>query len=90
MKIKEEYVLQNIAGKWIVIDSNSKSVNFNKILALNASGRFLWEKLEENIEIPELISALTKEFDIDALNAEKDVTNFIKQLKDLGCIDDEP
>ncbi len=89
MKIKEEYVLQSIADKWIVIDTNSKSVNFNKVLALNASGKFLWEKLEEGMKSDALVSALIKQFGIAQATAEKDVDKFIQELKDLGCMDNE-
>ena len=89
MKIKEAYVLQNIAGKWIVIDTDAKSVNFNKILALNEAGRCLWERLEKGAGSTELVSALTEGFQVDPLTAEKDVEKFIRQLRELECIDDE-
>ncbi len=89
MKIKEEYILQNIADKWVVINTNAKSVNFNKILFLNNSGRFLWEQLETGTEAGGLVDGLMKHFGIDKDLAEKDVEKFICELKDLECVDDE-
>ena len=89
MKIKDEYILQNIADKWIVINTNAKSVNFNKILSLNDSGKFLWEQLEAGVEIDDLINRLKDNFEIDEKLAQKDVERFVSELKKLECVDDE-
>ena len=89
MKIKEEYILQNIADKWVVINTNAKSVNFNKILSLNESGKFLWEQLENGTEAEDLVNALMEHFGIDEDLARADVEKFIRELKDLECLDDE-
>ena len=89
MKIKEEYLLQNIADKWIVIDTNGKSVNFNKILSLNDSGKFLWERLEAGAEADELVSGLMARFGIDQALARRDVETFIGKLQELECIEHE-
>ena len=89
MIIKNEYVLQIIADQCIVVDTNAKSVNFNKILALNESGKFLWKLLEEGGDRASLSSALAKNFGIDAGLAEKDADAFICKLEELGCLDYE-
>ena len=89
MKLKEEYILQKIADQWVVIDTNGRSVNFNRLLALNESGRFLWETLEAGAEREELISALTGHFGIDPARATADADAFIQKLKELGCMEDE-
>lgn len=89
MKIKEEYILQNIAGKWIVIDTNARSVNFNKLLALNETGKLLWEKLEQGADMEALVAALIDGFGVDAETARNDAAAFIRNLKELECIDDE-
>lgn len=89
MKIKKEYILQKIVGKWIVIDTNARSVNFNKLLALNASGKLLWDKLETGADREGLVSALIDGFGIDLAAAEKDVDHFVLRLKELECLADE-
>lgn len=89
MKVKEEYVLQNIAGKWIVIDTNARSVNFNKILALNSTGKILWDKLEKGSDYDALVDALIDAYEIDRKLAQDDVDKFINELKELECVEDE-
>lgn len=89
MKIKEEFILQNIADKWVVINTNAKSINFNKILSLNESGRFLWEQLENGAQFNELVDRLADRFGIDEALAQKDAESFIRKLRILECLDDE-
>lgn len=89
MKIKDEYVLQNIADRWVVVDTNARSVNFNKILSLNESGRFLWQMLENGAEVADLESALADHFGIGTERATEDVGAFTSELEKLGCIDEE-
>ena len=89
MKIKEEYILQNIADKWVVINTNAKSNNFNKILSLNDSGKYLWEQLEKGVEVKDLVNGLIDYFKIDKDLAIKDVESFIFKLQELECIENE-
>ena len=89
MKIKDEYILQNIAGKDVVIDTNARSVNFNKILALNSTGKILWEQLEDGASCDSLATALVNQFGIDAERARIDAESFIRELTELGCIENE-
>ena len=89
MKLKEEYVLQRIADQWVVIDTNGRSVNFNRLLALNESGRFLWEQLETGADRAGLVSALSERFGIGQDRAAADVDAFLRKLKELECIEDE-
>lgn len=89
MKIRDEYILQEIAGKHVVIDTKAGSVNFNNIIALNDTGRFLWEKLEEGADGKELAKALEEELGADAETARKDAEEFIRRLKELECLENE-
>ena len=89
MKIKEEYILQNIADKWIVVDSNARSVNFNRLLSLNSTGKLLWVLLEAGAAREALVSALTEEYDIDRSRVESDVDAFLRKLKELECLERE-
>ena len=87
MKINEEYVLQNIADEWVVVNTNSKSINFNKIISLNGTARFLWEKLVTGSDEAGLADALVEEYGIDRELADSDVKTYIEKLIELGCIE---
>lgn len=82
MKIKENYILRNVAGENLVVSLGDTGVNFNSIITLNESGRFLWELLQNDVTEEQLIDAVLQEYDIDRKTAEKDVVSFIKSLKE--------
>lgn len=89
MRIKEEYVLRSVADEWIVMNTNPESAHFNDIFALNDSAKFLWEKLAEGAEGSALVSAMAEQFDLDPAAAAVDADRFVRDMKDLGCFEDE-
>ena len=83
MKIKDEYVLERIADKWVVVSANAGSLNFNKIISFNDTAAFLWQRIEDGNQRDELIKSLMEEYDIDITKAKEDVDKFIDELNSL-------
>jgi len=47
MKIKNNLILREIAGSWIIVPVAEMVVEFNGLMNLNETGAFLWKKLAE-------------------------------------------
>ena len=60
--------------------------NLNRMITLNGTGKFLWEKLAVGAEKDELVDALLAEYDVDRERAERSVTAFVEKLKDHGFL----
>ncbi len=84
MKIKDGFVVREVAGNNIVVPVGAKTVDFNGIITLNETGRFLWDILAKGAEKPQLISAMLDEYDTDETTAAADIDAFIKKLLDAG------
>ena len=82
MKIKEGFLLKEIAGSYVVVPVGEKLVDFQMMVTLNETGAFLWEKLANDITEEELVAALLGEYDVDEQTAKKDVSEFIKKLNE--------
>lgn len=80
MKIRDTFILRSIAGENIVV-SVGNEVNFNSIITLNETGKFLWENLTSDNTEDGLVNALLSEYDVDKETAERDVAAFIEKLK---------
>lgn len=80
MKIRDTYILRSVAGENLVVAVGA-NVNFNSVMTLNESGKFLWEKLTADTTKEALIDALLSEYDVDKETAERDVSAFIEKLK---------
>lgn len=90
MKIKEGFLLREIAGSWIVVPMGQRVVEFNGLISLNDSGAYLWRKLEENIGgEEELVTLLTNEYDVDEDTARLDVNEFLASIREKGLVEYE-
>lgn len=45
MKIKEGFILRNVAGSYVVVPIGEATLDFNGMMSLNETGAFLFGKL---------------------------------------------
>ncbi|MBQ3866561.1 MAG: PqqD family protein [Clostridia bacterium] len=86
MKIKEGYLLRDVAGSHVVVSVGS--VDFDGMIRLNDTGVFLWKKLSDGIEEKALTEALLAEYDVAPEVAEQDVSEFVAGLRKAGLLDE--
>jgi hypothetical protein len=87
MKIKDGFMLREIAGNWVVVPIGQRVVDFNGLMTLNESGVLLWKKLEQGATREELISSILDEYEIDESTAKADVEGFFLKLGEKGILD---
>ena len=87
MKLKENLVLREVAGNWVVLPLADKVLDFNGMLSLNDTGVMLWKLLEKGSNREEMATALTEEFEVGYDQALTDVDEYIEVLKGAGCIE---
>lgn len=81
MKIKEGFLLRNVAGSNVVVPVGEATLDFNGMMSLNDTGAFLFQKLMKGIDKDQLIEALMVEYDVDKEVAAKDVEEFIVKVE---------
>lgn len=86
MKIKEGFVVREVAGKIVAVATGEASIGFNGMITLNPTGKFLWEKLENDISKEELINAVMEEYNVEYDLAKKDIEAFVLKLKSEGIL----
>ena len=86
MKLNPEFVLQQVAGNWIVVPMGWTSLDFNGMITLNEPGVTLWKALEAGGTIEDLAKALTDEYDVSMELALQDAAAFVQKLKEAGCM----
>lgn len=85
MKLKENFVLRQIVGSWVVLPLGAATVDFDGMLTLNDSGALLWKRLEQGATRDDLADALTAEYDVSREQALVDVDEFYSILVRAGC-----
>ncbi|MDO4586558.1 MAG: PqqD family protein [Planctomycetia bacterium] len=86
MKIKENFILRNVAGSFVVVPTGKATVDFSGMITLNETGVFLWKQLETDQTKDELVSALLKEYDVDETTAQNDIEAFLKILEENNLL----
>lgn len=86
MKLKEGFVLREIAGECVVVSINS-AVNLDGMITLNDTAKTLWRALEGGVEgVDELVEVLMAEYDVDEKMARKAAESFTKKLGELDFL----
>jgi hypothetical protein len=85
MKIKEGFILREVANQIVVLPSGTE-LDLNMMITLNGTGRFLWERLEKGAGIDDLVSALLAEYDVDEHTARSSVERFVGKLEHHGLL----
>ena len=86
MKIKDGFVLREVAGSFIVVAVGEAVKNFNGIINLNETGAFLWKILESGGTKEELVAKLCEEYEVDETTAATDVDKFVQNLSEAGLV----
>ncbi len=87
MKIKDGFLLRNIAGNFVVVPVGKENIDFNGMVSLNGTGAFLFEKMQAGITEEELIQALMQEFEVSEETAKEDVKLFIQKVEREGLFE---
>ena len=85
MKIKEGYLLRQVAGQHVVLPTGGE-LDLNVMISLNETGAFLWQRLENGAEEASLVADLLAEYDVDEDTACSCVAAFVKKLDDHGFL----
>ena len=87
MKIKDRFILQQIADEFIVVPIAEEAERINGIIKLNDEGAFLWRFLEKkDYTEEELVNLLVTNYHINIEVATEYVEDYLKTLKKLGCL----
>lgn len=88
MKLKEGFLLRDIAGSWVVVPVGQRVIEFNGLMNLSESGALLWKKLEEGINNQqELTDLLVEQYEVDTDMADSDVIEFLDKISERGLIE---
>lgn len=81
MKIKDGYLLREVAGTHIVVPIGAGAMDFSGVISLNEVGAFIWNQLESETTKEKILEALLSEYNVDRETALADIDEFIEKLK---------
>ena len=88
MKINKGFELREMCGEQIVIATGVENIDFSKIISMNETAAFLWEKTD-NMEFDKstLVSLLMSEYEVTEDVAISDIDKLITKWTEVGIIE---
>lgn len=87
MKRKDDFSLKNVGGKDFLVPLGAKVMEMNCLIALNATGRCVWELLAEDRSIEEMATEISERFNVDTESARADVRAFLDDIARFGLLE---
>lgn len=89
MKIDSRFKLRKIAGETIIVNQGTVGADLTKIISLNETASFLFEKLAgKEFTIEDVKKLLTDTYEVDDATVAKDSASWVEALKNSGVITD--
>lgn len=88
MKIKEGFIIRKLAENYVVVPIDNINNDFKGMIQLNETGAFLFEQLQQEKTLDELLALMLEKYDIDTHKAKNDVELFVAKLKKDGLLDE--
>ena len=89
MKINKEFVLREIVGDYIIFPTGRTVLEFNGLITVNEVGVTIWNMLQEEVTMDELVQGVLAEYDVEETVARKDIQEFLGELVKGGILDEK-
>lgn len=87
MKIKQGFVMRDVAGQAVAIATGEASKSFHGMVKLNDTGAVIWNGIEKGLDEAEIAEQLAASYDVEVGQALKDVESFIARVRDAGLVE---
>lgn len=89
MRIKEGFVLREVAGQVMVIATGEASKDFHGMIKLNSTGKDIWEGLQAGLDEADIAKKLQEKYEIDINEAKTDTRAFLAKMEEMGFLVNE-
>lgn len=87
MKIKEGFVVRQVADSWMAVPVGSMAGEMGGLIALNDTAADIWQILQEEHSEEEVAEILQREYDTDMDVIRAHVHEFVEELSQKGILD---
>ena len=83
----QSVVARVVAGETLIVPVRAKVGDLASIYSFNGTGTLIWKLLESPRTVTELAAAVAQEYEVEPAQAERDVTNFVSEMKSVGLVE---
>ena len=86
MKIKEGFVLRQVAESWMAVPIGSMAEEIHGLIALNETAADIWNILQDEHTEKEVVDILLLSYDASREELEESVREFLEELDEKGML----
>ncbi|MBR0446397.1 MAG: PqqD family protein [Oscillospiraceae bacterium] len=86
MKRNSGFLIRQVAGRYVLAPVGETVKTFSGMITMNATGKFLWDLLEQDQTVDSLAQALVNEYEVEFEKAKEDVIKYIEPLLPVKAI----
>lgn len=80
LKTKPGFALREVLGEYLTIPVSLAPEEASRMAVLNEEGKFLWEQLQTDKTLEELVAAMTDEYEVSAEEVRQDIIDFLTEM----------
>jgi Coenzyme PQQ synthesis protein D (PqqD) len=80
-------VARMVGGETLIVPIRGKVGDLASIYRLNGTGSLIWRLLESPATVDQLAAAISKEFEVTAGAASRDVQEFVCEMQRVGLVE---
>lgn len=88
MKIKDGYILKEVAGANIVIATGAQKMNFNGIMTFNSVGADVFNMLDGTNTVEDIAKKIADDYGVPYERVKTDVENLIIKMREHNLLDE--
>ena len=89
MRIKNGFVLREVAGQIMVIATGEASKDFHGMIKLNGTGKEIWLGLQDGLSEADIVKRIGEKYEVESDKVAQDVRAFIHQMEEMGFLVNE-
>lgn len=80
---KENLVARKIGEEYILVPIINSIAEMDRLYTLNEVGSFIWEQIDGQNSINDIIYSVTSQFEVNEMIAREDVIDFLKKTENV-------
>ncbi|MBO5181661.1 MAG: PqqD family protein [Paraprevotella sp.] len=88
MKIKKGFELRDVCGEQVIMAHGKENIDFSKIISLNETAAYLWNKVVgREFDEQQMVELLTEAYEVEESVARADVKKLLAQWTENGLLE---
>jgi hypothetical protein len=83
----QSVVARVVAGETLIVPVRANVGDLASIYSFNGTGTLIWKLLESPRTVAELSAAVVEEYEVDFTQADRDVREFVEEMKNAGLVE---